>query len=207
MPPGGSGLEWLFAAQTLFQKFSEAGFVVLSHQCYTVECIPEPSYQTPCFLSCEPVTNGFPSLSAALPPMLRPSYLRICSGSHCIILHSSLLSFSPYITCHEYPHILPFLHTATCKCKCKTFLLPNFSLSSSHLSLLDSTPWGCKIISSSATMLGLFLHSPQSNLLLCMTNRCLYFPFLHLLHAAPLRPLNYVNLSPQCKNALELALP
>ena len=29
-------------------------------------------------------------------------------------------------------------------------------------SLLDSTPWGCKIISSSATMLGLFLHSPLS---------------------------------------------
>ena len=40
---GGSGLEWLFAAQTLFQKFSEAGFVVLSHHCYTVECISEPS--------------------------------------------------------------------------------------------------------------------------------------------------------------------
>ena len=159
---GGSGLEWLFAAQTLFPKFSEAGFVVLSHHCYTVECIPEPSYQTPCFLSCEPVTNGFPSLRAALPPLLRPSYLRICSGSRCIILHSSLLSFSPYITCREYPHILPFLHTASCKCKCKTFLLPNFSLSSSHLSLLDSTPWGCKIISPSATMLGLFLHSPHS---------------------------------------------
>ena len=159
---GGSGLEWLFNAQTLFQKFSEAGFVVLSHQCYTVECIPEPPYQTPCFLPCEPVTNGFPSLRAALPPILRPSYLRICSGSRCIILHSSLLSFSPYITCQEYPHILPFLHTAACKCKCKTFLLPNFALSSSHLSLLDSTPWGCKIISPSATMLGLFLHSPLS---------------------------------------------
>ena len=72
---GGSGLEWLFNAQTLFQKFSEAGFVVLSHQCYTVECIPEPPYQTPCFLPCEPVTNGFPSLRAALPPILRPSYL------------------------------------------------------------------------------------------------------------------------------------
>ena len=152
----------LFNAQTLFQKFSEAGFVVLSHQCYTVECIPEPPYQTPCFLPCEPVTNGFPSLRAAFPPILRPSYLRICSGSRCIILHSSLLSFSPYITCQEYPHILPFLHTAACKCKCKTFLLPNFALSSSHLSLLDSTPWGCKIISPSATMLGLFLHSPLS---------------------------------------------
>ena len=127
-----------------------------------MECIPEPSYQTPSFLSCEPVTNGFPSLRAAFPHLIKPSYLRICSGSRCTILHSSLLSFSPYITCREYPHILPFLHTAPCKCKCKTFLLPNFSLSSSHLSLLDSTPWRCKIISSSATMLGLFLHSPQS---------------------------------------------
>ena len=159
---GGSGLEWLFTAQTLFQKFSEAGFVVLSHHCYTVERIPEPSYQTPSFLTCEPVTKGFPSLRAAFPHLPQPSYLRICSGSRCIILHSSLLSFYPYITCREYPHILPFLHTAPCKCKCKTFLLPNFSLSSSHLSLLDSTPWGCKILPSSATMLGLFLHSPQS---------------------------------------------
>ena len=51
---GGSGLEWLFNAQTLFQKFSEAGFVVLSHQCYTVECIPEPPYQTPAFSLANP---------------------------------------------------------------------------------------------------------------------------------------------------------
>ena len=59
---GDSDLEWLFNAQTLFQKFSEAGFVVLAHQCYTVECVSEPSYQTPCFLSCESMTNSFPSL-------------------------------------------------------------------------------------------------------------------------------------------------
>ena len=115
----------------------------------------------PVFYPASPSPMASP-LRAALPPILRPSYLRICSGSRCIILHSSLLSFSPYITCQEYPHFLPYLHTATCKCKCKTFLLPNFALSSSHLSLLDSTPWGCKIISPSATMLGLFLHSPYS---------------------------------------------
>ena len=81
---------------------------------------------------------------------------------HAVSSFTHRFSLFPPITCHEYPHILPFLHTAPCKCKCKTFLLPNFSLSSSHLSLLDSTPWGCKIISSSAAMLGLFLHSPQS---------------------------------------------
>ena len=53
---GGTGLDWLFQAQTLFfQKISDAGFVVLSHHCYTVEIISTPPYQTPCFLSCEPV--------------------------------------------------------------------------------------------------------------------------------------------------------
>ena len=40
-----------------------------------------------------------------------------------------------------------------------------------------------------------------------MMNKCLCFPFLPLLHAAPLRPLNYVNLLPRCKNVHELVLP
>ena len=38
-------------------------------------------------------------------------------------------------------------------------------------------------------------------------NKCLCFPFLPLLRAAPLRPLNYVNLLPLCKNVQEPVLP
>ena len=95
---GGSGLEWLFNAQTLFQKFSEAGFVVLSHQCYTVECIPEPPYQTPCFLPCEPVTNGFPSLRALYHPF---------SGHHTCA--SALAHVVSYFILHSFL-FPPILH-------------------------------------------------------------------------------------------------
>ena len=54
-----------------------------------------------------------------------------------------------------------FLHTAPCSCKCKTFLLPNITLSHDDLTALDSTPFGAKIVALHATMLGLFLHSPN----------------------------------------------
>ena len=159
---GGAGLSWLSPAQNLFQKFADAGFVVLSHHCYKIEIIPPPPYHTPSFSPCDHITDGFPSFAASLPTLTAPSYLRLSSGSRCVVLHSSLLSFSPFLQCPTFPHILPFLHTASCQCKCKTFLLPNFPLTSSDLCFLDSTPWGCKIVSPSATMLGLFLHSPHS---------------------------------------------
>ena len=38
MPQVAQALNGFFPAQTSFQKFSDAGFVVLSHHCYTVEC-------------------------------------------------------------------------------------------------------------------------------------------------------------------------
>ena len=164
----GSGLEWLFNAQTLFQKFSEAGFVVLSHECYTVECIPEPPYQPPCFLPCEPVTNGFPSLWAALPPILRPSYMRICSGSRCIILHSSLLSFFPIL--HAKSTLIFFLSSILQHVNVSARPFSFRTLLSLPLTSPYSTPWGCKIISPS--MLGLFLHPHSPNPLPCMMNRC-----------------------------------
>ena len=90
---------------------------------------------------------------------------RTCASARAHAVSSFTPRFSPFPLISHAATILIFSlssHTAPCQCKCKTFLLPNFSLSPSHLSLLDSTPWGCKIISSSATMLGLFLHSPHS---------------------------------------------
>ena len=159
---GGDGLSWLSPAQNLFQKFADAGFVVLSHHCYKVELLPPPAYETPSFFTCDHITDGYPSFAASLPNPPISSYLRLSSGSRCVVLHSSLLSFSPFLHCPTFPHILPFLHTAPCQCKCKTFLIPNFPLTSPDLCYLDSTPWGSKIISPSATMLGLFLHSPYT---------------------------------------------
>ena len=103
---GGSGLEWLFTAQNLFQKFSEAGFVVLSHLCYTVECIPEPSHQTSSFLTCESVTKGFPSLRAAFPTSaFIPTHMLwltlyysslIASLAHAVLFFTH--RFSPFIS-------------------------------------------------------------------------------------------------------------
>ena len=47
----------------------------------------------------------------------------------------------------------------------QNFLLPNFPLTSQDLLFLDTTPFGCKIAAASATMLGLFLHSPFTSIL------------------------------------------
>ena len=75
------------------------------------------------------------------------------------------LRFGNTLTCPSHPDVLTFLHTAPCNCKCKTFLIPNHRLSPEELTYVDSTPFGCKIIAPSATMLGLFLHSPLTYVL------------------------------------------
>ena len=87
-------------------------------------------------------------------------YLKICCGSRSVTLHSSLLNTDQGLSCPDYPHLLSYLHTAPCSCKCKTFLLPNYVLSHQDLIQLDRTPFGAKIVASHATMLGFFLHSP-----------------------------------------------
>ena len=71
-----------------------------------------------------------------------------------------ILSISTTVGYSQCPQILSYLHTAECKCKCKTFLLPNYHLFTDDLDYLNSTPFQAKIVSPSATMLGLFLHSP-----------------------------------------------
>ena len=47
----------------------------------------------------------------------------------------------------------------------RAILIPNHRLSPEELTYVDSTPFGCKIIAPSATMLGLFLHSPLTYVL------------------------------------------
>ena len=69
---------------------------------------------------------------------------------------------SSVLSIPSHPHLLTRLHTTPCPCKCKTFLIPNFPLSQSDLAFLDATPFGTKIVSPSAIMLGLYLHSPFS---------------------------------------------
>ena len=76
-----------------------------------------------------------------------------------------MISQGEFISCPSCPQVIAFLHTATCACKCKTFLIPNRPLSVDNLIYLDTTPFGAKIVSSSATMLGLFLHSPHQSVL------------------------------------------
>ena len=107
-----------------------------------------------------PVSQGFPSLFAALRTMPPTPMVRLRCGSRAVDIAAPLLSLDTTVSCPQYPYLLSYLHTAECQCTCKTFLLPNFSLSTEDLDYLDSTPFGAKIVSPSATMLGLFLHSP-----------------------------------------------
>ena len=160
---GGVGLSWLPKAEILFQSLSTAGFLVLSHSCYQVESITLPDTGSPIFSSYEFVSQGHHSLLSALQASPSAPMLRLRCGNRAVTLPSSLLVVGDTVECPSYPFLLSYLHTAECKCKCKTVLLPNSPLSPEQLGFLDSTPFGAKIVKSSATMLGLYLHSPHQS--------------------------------------------
>ena len=76
-------------------------------------------------------------LVSALPSPFAPCDLRLWCGSRSITLHPFLLSANHGVSCPTFPHLLSYLHTAPCTCKCKTFLIPNHSLSHDDLIQLD----------------------------------------------------------------------
>ena len=162
---GGHGLSWLPETQKLIHQFHSAGFQVLTHSCYRVN----PLFACPPVIAsleeCSPVIEGFPSLwqaYAALPPC---PYVQLCCGNKSLSVPSSWVRITDVLSLPAHPHLLTRLHLCPCQCKCKTFLLPNFPLTAQDLLFLDSTPFGCKIAAASATMLGLFLHSPFTSIL------------------------------------------
>ena len=157
---GGIGLSWIYAAETLLQSMATAGFLVLSHSCYQVESVHIPEPPSPIFSSMEFVTQGHHSLFAALGDSPLAPVVRLRCGNRAVTLSSNLLLIGDTVQCPSHPFLLSYLHTAECKCKCKTFLLSNSVLSPQQLEFLDSTPFGVKIVKPNATMLGLHLHSP-----------------------------------------------
>ena len=157
---GGHGLSWLNSAQTLILKFYSTGFQVLKHTCYKAVPISTPPPHFPYVEECPPPSDGFPSLWSAFAAIEVGQFVQLISGSLSITVPSSWIHLSSALCIPSHPHLLTRLHTSPCPCKCKTFLIPNFQLSHNDLAYLDSTPFGAKIVSPSATMLGLFLHSP-----------------------------------------------
>ena len=157
---GGIGLSWLYEAETLLQSLATAGFLVLSHSCYQVEPVFLSESTSPRFSSMDFVTQGYHSLLAALRNSPPAPIVRLRCGNRAVTLPSHLLTIGDTVECPSHPLLLAFLHTAECKCKCKTFLLSNSPLSPKQLEFLDSTPFGVKIVKPNATMLGLHLHSP-----------------------------------------------
>ena len=107
------------------------------------------------------VTQGYHSLLAALRNSPPAPMVRLRCGNRAVTLPSHLLTIGDTVECPSHPLLLAFLHTAECKCKCKTFLLSNSPLSPKQLEFLGSTPFGVKIVKPNATMLGLHLHSPH----------------------------------------------
>ena len=161
---GGIGLSWLSEAETVLQSLATAGFLVLSHSCYQVEPVFLSESTSPRFSSMDFVTQGYHSLLAALRNSPPAPMVRLRCGNRAVTLPSHLLTIGDTVECPSHPLLLAFLHTAECKCKCKTFLLSNSSnspLSPKQLEFLDSTPFGVKIVKPNATMLGLHLHSPH----------------------------------------------
>ena len=162
---GGQGLEWVSPTETLIQPLSSAGFLVLGHSCYKIEDSDSPYSPSPSYGMAPQVLDGFPSLKEAFQGCRSGPMLRLRSGNRVVELPKSLLLADHMISCPSCPQVMAFLHTAICSCKCKTFLIPHYPLSTNNLIYLDSTPFGAKIVSPSATMLGLFLHSPYQSVI------------------------------------------
>ena len=121
---GGVGMGWLAPAERLITSFASAGFLVLMHSCYRTEILSSENCSLPIISSCPHVVAGYPSLLSSLPSPLPDAWLRLQSGSKVVTIRSSQLSISPSgVRCPSSPHLLSFLHTAPCTCKCKTFLL------------------------------------------------------------------------------------
>ena len=103
------------------------------HSCYLVESTNGPFSPLPRLSAASQVSNSYPSLLALCPP---DPMLRLRSGNRVVDLPKSLLCFGEMISCQ----VMAFLHSATCACKCKTFLIPNRPLSVDNLIYLDL--WG-----------------------------------------------------------------
>ena len=142
----------------LNSKFYSAGFQVLKHSCYKAVPISTP----PPYL---PYNRNYSTYRRLSIPLDRIccyrtwSIWQLISGTMAVTVPSSWIHVSWFYVSLN-PHLLTRLHTTPCPCKCKTFLIPNFPLSHNNLAYLE-TP-GTKIVSPSATMLGLYLHSPFS---------------------------------------------
>ena len=161
--PGGNGLSWLHAAQTLILKFYSAGFQVLKHSCYKAVPISTPPPYLPYITETTPPTDGYPSLWTAFAAIEADQYVQLISGTMSVTVPASWIHVSlgfMYPFSPSPPHAAS--HYPMFFANVKTFLIPNFPLSHNDLAYLDATPFGTKIVSPSATMLGLYLHSPFS---------------------------------------------
>ena len=103
-----------------------------------------------------------PILWTAFAAIEADQYVQLVLGTMSVIVPSSWIHVSSVLCIPSYPYLLTRLHNTQCSCKCKTFLIPNSPLSHNDLACLDATPFGTQIVSPSATMLGLYLHSPFS---------------------------------------------
>ena len=83
--------------------------------------------------------QGHHSLLAALCHSSLVPVVRLRCGNRAVTLPSHLLLIGDTVECPSHPLLLAYLHTAECKCKCKTFLLSNSALSPTQLEFLDST--------------------------------------------------------------------
>ena len=124
---------------------------------------------------CSALTIGGPSLQQALCLLLQTNVhsldqammmslarldmqhgLLLVSGNRCYILARDMLQ----CMCtqqHNFQALLACIITSPCKCKCKTSILTSKPFKTADILLLDTTPWGSKIIAETATMLGFIL--------------------------------------------------
>ena len=140
-----------------------------------MESVVIPAPPSPIFSSMDFVTQGHHSLLAALCHSPLAPVVRLRCGNRAVTLSSHLLLIGDTVECPSHPLLLAYLHTAECKCKCKTFLLSNSALSPKQLDFGFHPLW-VKIVKPNATMLGLHLHSPHLSVTPRFSFQGIYYP-------------------------------
>ena len=187
----GAGIGWIQESQRVFISLEAAGIVVLQHQCIKAHFVAFSaaaiSTEEVTLCQCSRTSErGYSSLVQAISGLLgktchtihdafryaselahdsQAAGLALCIESVALfvpiaLLEAELRSSGTILADHgaDFAALL----RVGCSCKCKTSLLSSQDLTPSDLWGLDETPWGARIVTRSAGMLGYVLRGAAS---------------------------------------------
>jgi hypothetical protein len=150
------GCDWIPTAQEGFLLFEKVGIVVDQHKCcifFPSECLTEHATVDNALAGC---ASWKAAALLALTAYPRQQNFRAL-GSPVPLTRKDLMLIGS--TDPEANRLVAKLVALPCKCKAKTTIVPSLQLTCDQVQLLDSTPFGAKVVKDQDVTLGLPLAS------------------------------------------------